>query len=99
MSQFRALPASDQMLALAYERYEADVCAGCGLPMHETFDSENERAYRAPAPIRCFACTAREKVADGYEDAKQRSALRFPVYRKEGVAAPIGVLGATVAGH
>lgn len=82
LTAFRALPPTDRILALALEEYESGLCSGCGLPVHETYDPDNERAFEAALPVRCHACTTRDKRAAEYDEAKQREALRFPVTRK-----------------
>lgn len=68
---------TDWALAQALTQFEAMICSGCGQPMHESMDPENEGRYVAPPPSRCYACTAvHHKVAD-YEKADAPEALKF----------------------
>lgn len=66
----------DRLLALALQGFEDDLCE-CGHPRAESMDPANEGRYSAPAPSRCHACTAIEKKAEQYKDAKAPRALRF----------------------
>lgn len=70
------------MAALGLTEYEDGLCSGCGQPMHETMDPDNERRWLADLPIRCHACTAREKRAKEYDEATAPGALRYPVRLK-----------------
>lgn len=66
------------MLALALATYEADLCSGCGQPMTESMDPENERGYVAPPPHRCHACTAVANRAEEYREVPHaHQVLRF----------------------
>lgn len=47
--------------------------------MSESMHPDNERAYHAPLPVRCHACTAIEVRQAEYEKAQQPRALRFTV--------------------
>lgn len=62
----------DRLLLLALGRHEADLCE-CGHPRSESMDPkfdkddpEGEGGYFADAPIRCFACTARDEAQHAY---------------------------------
>ena len=79
MSVFRSWAWPDRALALALAVYEDILCVGCGHPTHLTMDKANQRLWAADDPIRCHACTARDKKAEQYTDARYPQALRFPV--------------------
>lgn len=79
LSEFRSWSYPDRALAMALDVYEDGLCGGCGHPTHLTMDQANQRDWVADAPVRCHACTAREKKAAEYGDARQPGALRFPV--------------------
>ena len=56
--------------ALEWQDWKQSLCAGCGLPRHETMHPDNERAYDAE-PLKCHACAARErkgKAINGQEN-------------------------------
>jgi hypothetical protein len=53
--------------ALALVDYEAENCAGCGFPKTETFDPDNEGAYRGVV-VACHACAARERAKKQLDD-------------------------------
>lgn len=68
----------DRVLALALAAYEADLCSGCGQPMTESMDPDNERGYVAPPPHRCHACTAVAERAEEYQQVPHaHQVLRF----------------------
>lgn len=50
--------------------------------MHLTMDPETERRWIAELPVRCHACTAREKRAEEYRQTVAPGALRYPVLLK-----------------
>ena len=70
-------------MALALATYEADLCQGCGQPMTESMDPENERGYVAPPPHRCHACTAVAARAEEYREVPHaHQVLRFNAERR-----------------
>lgn len=71
--------ARDWSLAQALTQYEALLCPGCGHPMHESMNPENDGRYTVPPPSRCYACSAVERVIEAgtYDKASQPHALRF----------------------
>ncbi|GAA2860145.1 hypothetical protein GCM10020220_056620 [Nonomuraea rubra] len=66
--------------AKAHRRNEFDKCPGCGLPLSETTDPENEGRYEAPPPMRCHACTPLEHRKSEYTESPP--GLLFRVYLK-----------------
>lgn len=81
----------DRTLALALSAFEADLCSGCGHPMDESMDPDNERAYFAPAPHRCHACTAIAVKTDEYiEVPHYTNVLRFNAEKKPRASAGDG---------
>lgn len=66
--------------AQAYRRNELGKCPGCGLPLVETTDPDNEGSYEAPPPMRCHACTPMEHRKGEYADSPL--GLLFRVYLK-----------------
>lgn len=82
----------DRSLALALNYYETDLCNGCGQPMDEAMDPDNERAYHAPSPHRCHACTAIATKTEEYKDVPHASeALRFTVEKRAPRASGVGM--------
>lgn len=79
----------DRLIAMAVADYEADLCGGCGEPRSESMDPANERAYVAPPPLRCHACTAIEARQEKYRDAQQPRALAFTVELARRVASGV----------
>jgi hypothetical protein len=59
----------DRAWALALVMEEAEVCPGCGQPIAECTDPQNEFVYQATS-WRCHACTAKDAEAGKYRDAK-----------------------------
>jgi hypothetical protein len=55
---------------LEWQREQALVCPGCGLPGDETLDKDSAFSYRARV-LRCHGCAARDRAAE--ERAKQES--------------------------
>ena len=82
LSAFRDWKATDQALALALTEYEANLCDGCGHPMHESMSPENEGLWVSPLPMRCHACTAIDHRVKDYEGADAATALRFRAERR-----------------
>lgn len=83
----------DGLLAAALIQYEADLCPGCGHPLSESTDRENDpdnrhgsHRYDALDPVRCFACTVVEAKASAYAESRQPRALRFGTVRVPRVA-------------
>lgn len=66
-------------LALALQQYEDGLCGGCGQPLVESTDPDNEGRYVASLPHRCHACTALGHRMDEYQNSSQPKALRFGV--------------------
>lgn len=77
-----------QAHVMALEMYEALACGGCGGYLPETTAKDADDGYAADLPVRCHRCTAIGVQADGYRDAQQPHALRFPVHRKSTGAVP-----------
>lgn len=79
LSVFREWRTSDRLAAVALEQYEAMLCGGCGHPMHESMDIENDGLWKSPEPMRCHACTAiQERVkATVTETTRAPQALKF----------------------
>jgi uncharacterized cysteine cluster protein YcgN (CxxCxxCC family) len=75
--------AEDLEAVLIQQREQASLCSGCGLPIDETMDPENEGTYIARA-FACHACAAKDKqekkFTSGNHDA---DGLRFIVERRE----------------
>lgn len=69
----------DQDMALALANYEADLCGGCGHPLWETTQPDNEDRYRARAAIRCHRCTASLQAQESYETSPHPGALLIPI--------------------
>ena len=84
LSEFRKWGATDRALALALTEYEANLCDGCGQPMHESMDPATEGQWVAPLPMRCHACTAIAHRAKDYPEDKVDavSALKFHAERR-----------------
>lgn len=76
----------DLTYAKAWRRLEADRCPGCGLPLSETTDPDNEGMYEAPPPTRCHACTPLEYRKGEYKESPP--GLLFRALRK--VARAVG---------
>ncbi|MEV0382424.1 hypothetical protein [Nonomuraea sp. NPDC050643] len=66
--------------AKAHHRNELDKCPGCGLPLSETTNPDNEGRYEAPPPMRCHACTPLEHRKSEYTESPP--GLLFRVYLK-----------------
>ncbi|TYB69744.1 hypothetical protein FXF51_06160 [Nonomuraea sp. PA05] len=66
--------------AKGQRRNDLDKCPGCGLPLSETTDPENEGRYEAPPPMRCHACTPLEHRKGEYTQSPP--GLLFRVYLK-----------------
>lgn len=79
LTQFRALPATDQLLAVALTLYESGICPGCGQSLRESTDAELEEQWVTDLPHRCHACTAIARRAKEYDDAEFPQAYRFVV--------------------
>lgn len=70
----------DFAYARAQRYIELDQCPGCGLPLSETTDPDNEGKYEAPPPMRCHACTPLEHRKSEYTQSPP--GLLFRVYMK-----------------
>lgn len=66
--------------AQAHRRNELGKCPGCGLPLAETTNADNEGAYEAPPPTRCHACTPLEFRKSEYLESPP--GLLFRVFLK-----------------
>lgn len=64
----------------AHRRNEKGKCPGCGLPLAETTNPDNEGAYEAPPPMRCHACTPLEHRKGEYKESPP--GLLYLVYLK-----------------
>jgi hypothetical protein len=53
--------------AKAHRRNEVGKCPGCGLPLAETTNPDNEGSYEAPPPTRCHACTPLDHPQRGHD--------------------------------
>jgi hypothetical protein len=62
---------------------EADTCSGCGQPLSESTDEDNEGGYEVPPPTRCHACTALHAGQQRYE-LNNPHGLMFEVHRRTG---------------
>lgn len=69
----------DRGWAAAAKRNADTDCPGCGQPLSETTDPDNEGKYEAPLPTRCHACTPREHRMFEYRESPP--GLLFPVRR------------------
>ncbi|WP_214327843.1 hypothetical protein [Nonomuraea sediminis] len=58
----------DRDWACAAQEEQEGVCPGCGLPLEETTDPDNEGAYVALEPLRCHGCAPRTAKARTLED-------------------------------
>lgn len=58
----------DRSQVLAFLDYEALTCVGCGGFLPETTAEENEGAYVAEPPGRCYRCDALERQRKEYDD-------------------------------
>lgn len=83
LSQFRDLPATDRLLAVALTIYEAGICPGCGQPLRESTDPDLEERWTTDLPHRCHACTAIARRAKEYDDQDFPHAYRFVVGLRE----------------
>ncbi|MFN2636912.1 MAG: hypothetical protein ABR585_07800 [Gemmatimonadaceae bacterium] len=72
--------AEDLAYAQAHRRNELDTCPGCGFPLSETTDPENEGAYESPLPARCHACTPLEHRKFEYRESPP--GLLFRVFKR-----------------
>jgi len=66
--------AEDTEAALEWIDYVASLCKGCGEPLAECLDPENDGAYEA-IPVQCHACAARD--AENRDAAKARTSDRY----------------------
>jgi hypothetical protein len=57
----------DRRYALAWQRYKADLCGGCGHPRSESMDIDNEFRYEAEASY-CHACAKVAKASAAYAE-------------------------------
>ena len=63
-------------------REKALECSGCGLPRDETMDRDNQHAYDSD-PIRCHACAARDRRAQGFHrDGGDSAGIRFSITKE-----------------
>lgn len=71
----------DLAYAQAKHRNDIDKCpGGCGLPLSETTDPDNEGAYESPLPVRCHACTPMGHRQQEYRESP--SGLLFRVMKR-----------------
>ena len=81
LSVFRRWRASDRLMAIALEQYEAMLCPGCGHAMHESMDKESDGEWQADVD-RCHACTAAGVLGAKLGDRVAPQALRISTKRK-----------------
>lgn len=85
---------TDVALALALQRVEAETCDGCGHPLSQTTDPDNEFRYESRKPVRCHACVALAQAAKPFREDDAPQTLRFGVRHRLPVPlevlAPIG---------
>lgn len=55
----------DTLLAIEWQRWQNEICHGCGHPLSESLDEGND--YEAK-PITCFACEAKERAEKAAAD-------------------------------
>lgn len=70
----------DRAKALAWKLERDLICPGCGHPLDETTDPDNEGGYRADK-VRCHACHAKGMRAETVGENDDRHGLLFPVHR------------------
>ena len=63
----------DVAAAMAADFDERDRCGGCGHPLSQTTDPDSQLLWESE-PIRCQACAASARAADGFE-GKNRAGL------------------------
>lgn len=61
--------ADDTEAVLEWQREQALLCPGCGLPRDETMNKEAQDAYKSHA-LRCHACAARSRAAEKFAAQK-----------------------------
>jgi len=64
-------------MVLALTEAERGECAGCGQPLGESTDPENEGRYRVDPPTRCHGCNALQIAYEKAKDYKHPEALRW----------------------
>lgn len=73
----------DRTWAVALLDEEAEQCGGCGAPLAETTDPDNEYRY-VTSIIRCHRCTEQQSAADEHYKSKakpgflMRTELKLP---------------------
>lgn len=73
--------AEDTDYALWFSEWERSICSGCGLPLAESTDPDNEFEFTAE-PVRCHGCYVKETASEHFADpVKNRRGLRFRVRR------------------
>lgn len=70
----------DTEAVLEWQREQALLCPGCGLPRDETMSKEASDAYKARS-LRCHACATRGRKAASVQDQKGTEGLYFTVER------------------
>lgn len=72
----------DLEAVLIWQREQASLCSGCGLPTDETMDPENEEAYVGKA-VQCHACAARDSAAKVFiSGSHDPNGLMFAIERR-----------------
>lgn len=76
----------DLDIVKAQRRNDAQKCpGGCGMPLSETTNPDNQGEYIIPPPIRCFACTELEREKERLAKQKIKPGALLHVERGPGV--------------
>jgi hypothetical protein len=84
VTQFRALPEVDQLMALAMRLYEDGQDHACGQQRSLAMDPDLAEEWTWVEPSRCYACTMLANAAEASKDRDHPHALRYAVGLREG---------------
>jgi hypothetical protein len=84
LSQWRALPAKDRMLALALTLYEANIDPSHGQRKDLALDPDLADEWTGLAPVRDHAALAMTLLADSVKDSDHPESFRYMLGLREG---------------
>lgn len=84
LSQWRALPAKDRMLALALTLYESNIDPSHGQRKDRALDPDLADEWTALAPVRDHAALAMSHIADTTKDDRHAESFRYVIGLREG---------------